>query len=89
VLQAVDDVESALLAYDGTQARREALRRAVDRNRTAYRQSEQLYSDGFASFIDVLDSQRELNSSRQELAIAEQDLSLAIVDLYAALGGSQ
>lgn len=88
VLQAVEEVESALLAYDGVQARRDALRRAVERNRTAYRQSEQLYSDGFASFIDVLDSQRELNSSLQQLALAEQDLSLAMVDLYAALGGS-
>jgi outer membrane protein TolC len=66
----------------------QALRIAVERNRTANRQSQQLYRDGFASFIDVLDSQRELNTSLQQLATAEQDLSLAVVDLYSALGGS-
>jgi len=88
VLGAIADVEAALLAYQGTQARLAALRTAVDRNRTAYRQSQQLYRDGFVSFIDVLDSQRELNSSLQDLALAEQNLSLAVVDLYSALGGS-
>ena len=88
LLRALEEVESALLAYAGTQARRRALTVAVERNRTAFRQSEQLYRDGFASFIDVLDSQRELNTSLQELATAEQDLSLAVVDLYSALGGS-
>jgi multidrug efflux system outer membrane protein len=88
VLDAIEEVESALLAYEGTGARLRALRTAVDRNRAAYEQSEQLYRDGFASFIDVLDSQRELNSSLQELAVAEQNLSLAVVDLYSALGGS-
>jgi outer membrane protein TolC len=88
VLGAIADVEAALLAYQGTQARLAALRTGVDRNRTAYRQSQQLYRDGFVSFIDVLDSQRELNSSLQDLALAEQNLSLAVVDLYSALGGS-
>jgi len=88
LLNALEEVESALLAYAGTLARLQALRVAVERNRTAFRQSEQLYSDGFASFIDVLDSQRELNTSLQDLATAEQDLSLAVVDLYSALGGS-
>ena len=88
VLQAAQEVEQALLAYEGSRDRRDALQTAVARNRTAYRQSEQLYRDGFASFIDVLDSQRELNSSLQELALAEQNLALAVVDLYSALGGS-
>jgi NodT family efflux transporter outer membrane factor (OMF) lipoprotein len=88
LLGALEEVESALLAYAGTLDRLQALRIAVERNRTAYRQSQQLYRDGFASFIDVLDSQRELNTSLQQLATAEQDLSLAVVDLYSALGGS-
>ena len=88
LLRALEEVESALLAYAGTRDRLRALRTAVDRNRTAYQQSQQLYRDGFANFIDVLDSQRELNSSLQQLAVAEQNLSLAVVALYSALGGS-
>lgn len=88
VLQAAQEVEQALLSYAGIRDRRNALRTAVDRNRTAYRQSEQLYRGGFASFIDVLDSQRELNNTLQDLALAEQNLALAMVDLYSALGGS-
>jgi len=86
LLQALQAVESALAAYQGTWQRREALADAVANNRQAYEQSRALYRQGFVTFIDVLDSQRTWNTSRQALANAERDVSLAVIDLYTALG---
>jgi len=89
VLTSVEEVESALLGTAGARDRRDALRIAVDRNRRAFEQSQQLYRDGFASFLDVLDSQRELTTTLQDLARAERDVSLEVVNLFAALGGAE
>lgn len=86
LLTALQDVESALAGYRGARQRRLALAEAVENNRVAYEQSQELYRQGFVTFIDVLDSQRTWNASRQELANAERDVSLAVINLYTALG---
>lgn len=86
LLQALQEVESALAGYQSAWSRREALADAVKNNRLAYEQSQALYRQGFVTFIDVLDSQRTWNTSRQELANAERDVSLAVINLYTALG---
>jgi outer membrane protein TolC len=88
VLNAVAEVEAALLGYVGARDRRDALRVAVERNRRAFEQSQQLYREGFANFIDVLDSRRELTTTLQDLARADRDLSVEVVNLYTALGGT-
>lgn len=87
LLTALQEVESALAGYQGAWERRQALADAVENNRLAYEQSQELYRQGFVTFIDVLDSQRTWNSSRQALANAERDVSLAVINLYTALGG--
>ncbi|WP_200342634.1 efflux transporter outer membrane subunit [Rhodovibrio sodomensis] len=87
VLRAIQDVESAMVGYRGTRDRLNALVAAVDANRSAFEQSRALYREGLTSFLDVLDSQRQLNTSRQELAQARRDLALETVNLYSALGG--
>ncbi|MDZ7842039.1 MAG: efflux transporter outer membrane subunit [Gammaproteobacteria bacterium] len=88
LLQALQDVESALAGYQGSRQRRAALADAVENNRLAYEQSRELYRQGFVNFIDVLDSQRTWNDSLQELANAERDVSLEIINLYTALGAT-
>ena len=87
LLRALEEVEAALLGYQGAHARRDSLITVVDNNRQAYEQSQELYKQGFATFLDVLDSQRQWNTSLQELATAERDLSVEVVNLYSALGG--
>lgn len=88
LLAALEQVEAALLNYQGTRARREALVTAVENNRLAYDQSQELYRQGLVTFLDVLDSQREWNDSLQELATAERDLSVEVINLYTAIGGA-
>jgi NodT family efflux transporter outer membrane factor (OMF) lipoprotein len=87
VLRAVEAVESALVGYRGLRDRRNALVATVDANRSAFEQSRALYREGLANFLDVLDSQRQLNTTRQELAQTRRDLALEAVALYSALGG--
>lgn len=89
LLAAMEDVEASLLSYEGARTRREALSDAVRSNRQAFDRSRALYRQGFATFLDVLDSQRTLNSSQQEFAIAERDIALALIDLFSALGVGQ
>lgn len=87
LLAALDEVERALFAYRGTRDRLAALEEAVANNRAAFEQSQVLYQRGFATFIDVLDSQRTLNTSLRDQAIAQRDLALQVIALYTALGG--
>jgi len=87
LLQALQQVEAALAGYRGSWESLQALTEAVDRNRRAYEQSRELYRQGFATFLDVLDSQRNWNDSLQALANTRRDVSLEIINLYTALGG--
>ena len=86
LLDALNSVESALLGYQGSRDRMSALAEAVESNRQAFEQSQALYQGGFATFIDVLDSQRTYNIQLQELALAQSDVALEVINLYSALG---
>lgn len=86
LLFAMREVESALVGYAGAQSRYKALKETVRNNRLAFEQSGELYRQGFVSFLDVLDSQREWNITLQELTTAQRDLTLEIANLFSALG---
>jgi len=88
LLQALQQVESALAGYQGSWQRLQALTEAVESNRRAYEQSRELYRQGFVTFLDVLDSQRNWNDSLQALANARRDVSLEVINLYTALGAA-
>jgi outer membrane protein, multidrug efflux system len=87
VLTALQDVESALVAYAKEQQHREGLVQAVTANRKAVDLSTQLYRQGLTDFLNVLDAQRALllseNARIQSDSIVAQDL----VAIYKALGG--
>ncbi|MCE2510130.1 MAG: TolC family protein [Alphaproteobacteria bacterium] len=89
VLNALEEVESALVSYEGARSRRAALEEAVRNNQLAYEQSQELYRQGLVTFIDGLDTQRQWNASLQQLATAERDLSLEVVRLFTALGSTE
>lgn len=86
LLDALADVENALVLIEASQARLESLNNAVEASENAYRQLNALYREGLASFIDVLDSQRTLISSREAVIETRADLASEIVRLYAAIG---
>ena len=87
VLTALQDVESALVAYSKEQITRDSLIQAVKANRQAVDIANELYRRGLVDFLNVIVSQRSLNNSEDQLAQSAQRVSSNLVALYKALGG--
>jgi len=87
VLQAFHDVDNALIALRFERNRAVALRRAVGANRQALTLANKRYTDGVATFLDVLNAQANLLATEQQLATSEATVGTNIVRLYKALGG--
>lgn len=87
VLTALNDVESALVAYVNEHERNKALVNAVTANRKAVDLSSQLYVEGQTDFLNVLVAQGSLNSSEDALVQSTRNLSTDLIAIYKALGG--
>ena len=87
LLDALQEVEAALTRYQSAQRRKQSLTAAVAADQKAVDQSQALYRQGLATFLDVLDAQRTLTTAQQQLAQADTDVSDQLVALYKALGG--
>lgn len=86
-LDALGEVENALVAIEAYRQRNEALAEAIEQSETALSQSNALYREGLASLFDVLDAQRQLIASRQALIDSEASLASSFVAFHTALGG--
>jgi outer membrane protein, multidrug efflux system len=87
ILQALKDVETALVAYAKEQERISSLVVAVANNRRAVDLSTKLYVAGKSDFLNVLVAQRSLNSSEDALVQSTRTLATDLIALYKALGG--
>ena len=87
ILTALQDVENALVAYGKDQETRKALSSAVVASRRASELAMQLYVQGAAEFINVLDAQRTQYASEDALMQSEINLIADIIALYKSLGG--
>ncbi|MGF6447981.1 multidrug efflux system outer membrane protein [Paraburkholderia youngii] len=87
VLSALRDVDNALVVYRTDQARRDALADSVSAQQTSFDLSRDSYRKGLASFINVLDAQRQLAQAREQYAQGTTQVSTDLVALYKALGG--
>jgi outer membrane protein TolC len=87
LLQALEQVENALVAHAREQVRRLSLREAVDANRVAVDLARRLNANGFTPFLDVLIAERVLLESESRLVESETLVSTSLVAVYVALGG--
>jgi multidrug efflux system outer membrane protein len=87
VLNALRDVEDALVAYENEQVRHKALAEAVDADKQAVDLATDQYKQGVADFLTVLDAERELYAAQDSLVQSDQTVSANLVTLYKALGG--
>ncbi|MCA9100289.1 MAG: efflux transporter outer membrane subunit [Planctomycetales bacterium] len=87
VLSAYREAENALVAYDQTQQRRDALREAVSAAKQSVLLSGSQYRRGLISFQTVLDSQRQLLENEDQLALTAGNVSASYIALYKSLGG--
>ena len=87
VLNALREVEDALVAYRTDRASRDLLQDALDSAQLTWSLAQNQYEHGLATFIQVLDSERTVLSDRQALVQADVQIVNDIVTLYRSLGG--
>jgi outer membrane protein, multidrug efflux system len=87
VLNALREVEDALVAYRTDSAARDRAADTVHSAETSLYLARNRYEHGLSDFIQALDSERTLVSARQQLVQADMTLANDVVALYRALGG--
>jgi NodT family efflux transporter outer membrane factor (OMF) lipoprotein len=87
VLNALEEVENALVAYAQEQQRRDNLREATAAAQAAATLAQNKYETGLTDFTTVLDAERSLLSFRDQLNQSEGAVTSDLIRLYKALGG--
>lgn len=87
ILDALEEVENAIVAYTRERDRRATLASAVDANQRAVDLAQALYTRGLTDFLDVLAAQGNLFVTQTALARSDATVSASLVALNKALGG--
>ncbi|MFH1977063.1 MAG: efflux transporter outer membrane subunit [Pseudomonadota bacterium] len=87
VLNALEEVENALMAYMEEQNRRQSLSDAKRAASLAANLAQDQYKAGLTDFTNVLDAQRALLSFEDQLIQNEENIISNLIRLYKALGG--
>jgi multidrug efflux system outer membrane protein len=87
VLNALREVENALVAYRTDRAARDTLAGTIRSGEQALYLAREAYSAGLSNFLQVLVTERTLVASRQQLIQADITLTNDVIALYNALGG--
>ena len=87
VLNAIEEVRNAIIAYVKEQKRLYALERAVEAAKKSYELALDRYRAGISDFIDVLDAERSLQSLQDQLSVSKGQVAINLVRIYKALGG--
>jgi NodT family efflux transporter outer membrane factor (OMF) lipoprotein len=87
VLQALEEVESSLVAYRTSLGRVDRMREAAEASARAADLARLRFTGGVADFLQVLDAERTQLETENQLAQARTDASTAYAALFKALGG--
>jgi len=87
ILNALEEVENALVAYAEEQNRLKSLEASTQAAKRAVLLSESQYKAGLTDFTSVLDAQRSLLSFQEQLAQSKGNVMSNLVRLYKTLGG--
>ncbi len=87
VLNALREVEDALVAYRTDEAARDQTAATVQSAELSLYLANNLRAHGLSSYLQVLTSEQSLLSARQQLVQADELLANDVATLYTALGG--
>jgi outer membrane protein, multidrug efflux system len=87
VLNALKEVETALVSYTQAKVRRDSLAGEITADRKNLVLAKQLYNRGVEDFFPVLDAEKTLDAAEYELAGSDQETGAALIALYKSLGG--
>jgi outer membrane protein, multidrug efflux system len=88
VLRAVEETESAAIAYDRAHERLAILEEAVSSSTRAADLAQQRFEAGLTDFLQVLDAQRTLLEAENQLAVGHTAAAIALVAVFKAVGGT-
>ena len=87
VLEALENMETALSSYLRETTRNVSLSAAVTQDRRAADLARQQYINGFTSLLDVLVAERDLLAAEANQAASDANLRKNLVAIYTAAGG--
>lgn len=87
VLKALEEVQSALVAYNNEHEKLAALRRATEATINGVRLALMQYDTGLSDYTNVMTMQRDLFQLQEQLAASEAQLDFQLISLYKAVGG--
>ncbi len=87
VLNALEEAESAAIAFTQDLKTCKETQEAMDRYQDLVGLSEKRNEKGLISLLDVLDAERQLNESQESVLNSDTDTLLDLIVLYKALGG--
>lgn len=87
VLNALEETENALVAYDRDRSRRALLASAAKASENAHHLAHLRFEEGIADFLTVLDTETRLLQDQSQLAQSETATATALVAIYKTLGG--
>ncbi|MES2746628.1 MAG: TolC family protein [Bdellovibrionota bacterium] len=87
VINALRDIEGALVSYTSELQRNDELRIALHENENALSLSRRLFKAGVGNYLEVLDAERSLATADSSLASSDAVVAGNRVQLFLALGG--
>jgi outer membrane protein TolC len=87
MLLALEETDTALVAYKQNQERLVKLTDEVRESARAANLARARYREGVVDFLSLLDAERTQLQSEADAAQSESDVFVALVSLYRALGG--
>ena len=86
-LEALQEVDDAMVSLAGAQAQKEILKQGVEAAKRSNDLSMLQYKEGFSGYQRVLDAQKSLFSQQNRYASSQGQAVQSMVQLYKALGG--
>ncbi len=87
LLNALNEVQTAMTDYAKEQARHQALEQATLAAREALALAQDRFMNGLVDFSDVLEARRSLLSYEDQLAVCEGAVVASLVRIYKSMGG--
>jgi multidrug efflux system outer membrane protein len=87
VLNALEEVQNALVNYAQEQERRDRLNEAAQQSQLAVDLATEQYKAGLTDFLSVLEAQRELYADEDQAVQSQTSVATNVIALYRALGG--
>lgn len=87
ILEALEEIENALINFTKEESRRQNLIQAAASSAKAANLAKIRFEEGLDSFIDVLDAERTQLEAEDALALGETQTALNLIAIYKALGG--